>query len=109
MVALEGDLIERFWMKIFIVFVVVLFLFPSIYLFGLDKLWEGKLLTLHKYMIISIFLLFFFYPFVKSWEKYREKKLGDSLAFAAIGIVVPVLSGLFGVFLFEVLKRNKAD
>ena len=92
------------WAKWLILIFCLSFFIPGFYMFGLDMLWDGWFIRAYQYLICAMFLPLCIYPFWRGLRWYRVGNRVQSILFILLGIFMPVVSGLFGVFIFEALR-----
>ncbi|MCO1335836.1 hypothetical protein MO867_15990 [Microbulbifer sp. OS29] len=94
------------WVHLLYAFVGVGLLYPLLYLFNLEKIAGGILFEIPTYLFYLLLIGFFLYPFVKGIQclKVGQKVPGIFLLLA--GILVPVLSGAFGILLIESMGKG---
>ena len=97
------------WAKIFFIAMFSTLLIPAFYVFDLDSVFNGQLLNGYEYLVYLMFTPFICYPFWKGvhWYKSSQRVLG--VFYILSGVIAPVVSGMFGVFIFEVLSRKKSN
>lgn len=91
------------WAKLFLLAIFWVFLIPGLYMFGADRVFNGLVLKVVEYAAYGLFLPFLFYPFWKAMQWYKNGNKVLSIFAILIGIIMPIVSGVFGVFVFEIL------
>lgn len=91
------------WGKMFLVVFFSSFLIPGMYILGVDTLFDGWVVKVVEYLLYAMILPFVAYPFFKAAYWYKAgKKLYCTIAIL-VGVFMPIVSGFFGVFIFEVI------
>lgn len=78
---------------------------PALYVFGLDQVGDGVIVEVHEYCLYALGLPFLFYPFVKGYQFWGREEKAVSIGLILVGLLMPVVSGMFGIFFFEILAR----
>ena len=96
------------WLYLIVIFVLAGLLYPLIYLLGLERLGGGALLKVPEFIIYSVLVGFFLYPFIKSYRHYKIGNRSMAIIFLVSGIILPVISGAFLIILFESILKSRS-
>ncbi|WP_444936341.1 hypothetical protein ACJJIW_21765 [Microbulbifer sp. JMSA004] len=96
------------WLYLILIFVLAGLLYPAIYFVGLEELWDGTLLKVPVYIIYSVLMGFFLYPFVEGYRRFNIGDFSFAIMFFITGIILPVISGAFLIILFESMSKSRS-
>lgn len=92
------------WTQLFLVMCIWVLLTPILYITGLDSYLDGQVVQIHEYIIYGLCAALSLYPFFKAIEFWNCNKRLHAIGSAALGIAMPIVSGIFWIFLNLVCK-----
>ena len=97
----------NFWAKLLVALFFLIFLIPGLYVLGVDAILNGWIVKGVEYLIYIMLVPFAVYPFWKGVGWYKSgKKVFGVLSFL-LGMVMPIVSGFFGAFIFLITTTSK--
>lgn len=99
------------WGLLLLSFVMMMMLYPLMYLVGLNEVAGGVAFDVLKYALVAMLFLFFLYPFVEAFNRFAQGRRGEALVLAIAGVFIPVLSGIACILFIEVagVGRKKSS
>lgn len=95
------------WAKIFLAFIFYSFLYPAMVIFNVENI---KIVFLvYKIVLFCFIFAFLLYPFIKSYQAFSRKEKIKALGFLVMGIIMPVIFGMFSCFLIELMINSRKN
>lgn len=87
------------WTQLFLAMCIWVLLTPILYISGMDSYLDGQVVQIHEYIVYGLCAVLGLYPFAKAIEFWSCNKRLQAIGSAVLGVALPVVSGVFWLFL----------